>query len=62
MKFKIEIEMDNAAFEDNPDAEVIRILESAIFQIKRRGDIGALDGRPLHDINGNTVGKIRVTK
>lgn len=55
MKLRIEIKMDNAAFDDNPD-EVSDIL----FPVGRRVFNGD-DEFNLHDHNGNTVGKVVVT-
>ena len=57
MKITIEINMDNAAFED--EGEVKRILNDMtrkMDDIVRPGD-----GGNLRDINGNTVGKWIVT-
>ena len=62
MKLKIEIDMNNAAFEDaGSGVEVARILreiadrnENAIFQVG--------DGFNLKDINGNRTGYLKVTR
>ncbi len=51
MKFSLEIECDNAAFEDEPATEIGRILREAA----KRVEDGNIDF-PLRDINGNTVG------
>ena len=53
MKYKIEIDMDNAAFEDNEVGELIAILENLINKITLTGEIGR---RVLRDSNGNRVG------
>jgi hypothetical protein len=58
MKLKIEIAMDNAAFEDDRGAEVARILAQ---YAKRCGDGGDPEPCTLHDFNGNTVGHVKVT-
>jgi hypothetical protein len=50
-KFKLEIETDNAAFADDYNAEIARILRAVADKIER----GIIDARIL-DINGNTVG------
>lgn len=59
MKLKIEIAMDNAAFEGDPDAEVRSIVEQALRKL-------ALNGSPevvkLLDNNGNVVGTAKVVK
>jgi hypothetical protein len=52
MKFKLEIECDNAAFEDDPSYEVARILKEAATE---KVEQGTLTGK-LYDINGNLVG------
>lgn len=63
MKFKIEIECDNAAFEDGvygPGEELGRILDALSDKL------GSLVIRPgdsesLHDSNGNRVGQWSLT-
>lgn len=54
-KITIEIETENAAFEDNP-GEFDRILRT----IMDSDCIEDLDGKPLFDGNGNSVGKVNV--
>ncbi len=61
MKFKLEIEMDNAAFEDGHD-ELGQILSDVSVTIHRQFFAEAID--PIHgdagnvrDSNGNTVGR-----
>lgn len=59
MKFKLEIECNNAAFEDAPDDEIARILRSCA----RRLEIGfeGVSGRnALFDANGNRVGTFQL--
>lgn len=51
-KFKIEIKMDNDAFQEDPALEVARILRELADNVERNG----LGGRYLFDINGNMVG------
>lgn len=64
--FTLEIDMENAAFGDDPAAEVIRILRDCATRIER-GDDGSdhctLNGTVmvLCDINGNRVGFAEVT-
>lgn len=54
MKVEIEINCDNSAFDgDNFTFEVKRILSEV-----SKADY--LCGKPLFDINGNRVGKVRV--
>lgn len=49
--FKIEISTDNAAFQDDPGAEVARILR----EVAERVEAGELS-RTVRDYNGNGVG------
>ena len=55
MKFTMEVNMDNAAFEDSPENELARILSVAAEQVK-----ASYMGRACQDINGNTVGQWNV--
>jgi hypothetical protein len=54
MKFTLEIQCDNAAFENDPAKEVARILREVAKQV------GAYPAFPsvckARDLNGNTVG------
>lgn len=56
MKIQITIETDNAAFEDDP-SELARILETVAAKTE-----GLEPGEKanLRDINGNTVGTVRI--
>lgn len=61
MKLKVEIVMDNAAFEPENGTEAARILR----YLAERFDgehLRAKDLRPLRDVNGNRVGEARVTR
>lgn len=59
MKLTIEINMDNAAFEDCSGTECARILRKLALRIEgdncRPGDV-----TPCMDINGNKVGNATV--
>jgi len=48
MEYRIVINCDNAAFEDYPNDEIIRILKTIIDSNLKRNN--------LFDINGNKVG------
>jgi hypothetical protein len=61
MKLKLEIEMDNAAFEDQQGAEVARILHKLADQLDGNVWLGGLSTR-LIDFNGNVVGVAKTTK
>lgn len=57
-RITITIDTDGAAFEgDNYEPEVIRILTRLSERIG-----GDLDGYKLRDINGNTVGAVKVSR
>ena len=62
MQATVKIDMDNAAFADNPEGEIADILSSAAviiadaYHADRRAEQAALDS------NGNQVALIRVTK
>lgn len=58
MKVQIEVSTNNAAFEDSPD-ELFRILKDAAWQAHYMVN-GAEWSGILHDINGNTVGHVRI--
>lgn len=55
MKFTVEIECDNAAFEDDSGAEVARILRNLAAELENNP--GVLGRFPLRDTNGNRVGE-----
>jgi len=52
-KFKLEIETKNAAFGDNPELELSRLLIVLAEDVEQR----QLETYTLVDYNGNTVGK-----
>lgn len=56
MKLKIEINMDNAAFEDNPD-ELTDMLTTVGNRVTGYGEKSG----NIMDSNGNTVGKYAIT-
>ena len=57
MTITIRLKTDNAAFEDDQDAEIARILAEYLLTVGRFG----FDSRKLRDINGNIVGTVKVT-
>lgn len=61
MKLTITIQMDNAAFEPDPEHETICILTSLAVGI-REDQLAPGWSATLQDSNGNTVGKAKVTK
>ena len=62
MKLTIEINMDNAAFGESWTWEAGRILRSALQKLEEAGAYApdAEWGSKLRDINGNTVGQMKV--
>lgn len=61
MKLKIEIDLDNAAFEESINHEINRIL---VDFIERRMPPVLVSGDSwnLFDVNGNKIGKVLVTQ
>lgn len=53
------VQMDNAAFEDDPADEVRNLLQQVKSQVEFQQN--ELDGQVLRDRNGNTVGSWAVT-
>ena len=51
MRFKMEVIMDNAAFSENPEPELSRILAHVSDQLIEGSTFGI-----LMDVNGNKVG------
>jgi len=56
MEFKLNINMDNAAFEDCPEDELQDLLE----RVKQRLAGGVTEGK-IVDLNGNCVGEFKIT-
>lgn len=54
MRFVLEINLDNAAFEVRPRDEMVRILVVVAGQLPETPTVG--DSGRSRDINGNTVG------
>lgn len=60
INFSINVNLENAAFGDDPesrDSEIIRILEKVISDIEDGRQLGQ-DSWPIMDINGNKVGEV----
>ena len=61
MKAILEIDMDNAAFEENgPTSELSRILSHLSDEVIRHQIYGGGDFVTAVDMNGNTVGKLEI--
>ena len=56
MDFTLNINMDNADFENMPHMILAEILEKIANKIERGANIGK-----IMDVNGNTVGKFEIT-
>lgn len=65
MTYKITFHIDtgNAAFDECVSVEVARIIRQAIGILNHRGTrLESLNGAPLRDLNGNTVGEVVVRR
>jgi hypothetical protein len=58
MSFKLTIETENAAFDDEPEAEVARILRA----VAERLEIAGLTDGACYDVNGNRVGDFKLRR
>lgn len=56
MRFLLEVKMDNAAFDEEPQWELARILRGVADDVTDRGRFDMA----LYDINGNAVGRARM--
>lgn len=50
-RFILSFDTDNAAFEDDPFAEIARVLRATAEKVEDRNDMGT-----IRDLNGNTIG------
>ena len=57
MRYFLELDLDNAAFEDNPGLEVARILREVADRVDGYSFRNPRTVSPLRDINGNRVGQ-----
>ena len=62
MDFRLKIDMDNSAFEDNPGAELARILRDVASECRDYVDAPAAYVGCVRDINGNDVGEWKIKK
>lgn len=62
MKAKIEIRMENEAFDGNEGGETARILRELADKIQGQDYFTPMDEYTLRDINGNKVGLFRAHK
>ena len=58
MKLTIEITCDNDAFGEDPGPELARILTRLANDAK----CGKVESYQISDVNGNAVGKVKVTE
>lgn len=62
MKFKLTIDMDNAAFEPEESAEVSKILTDLAEYFSELPAVDLTTRGNVYDTNGNRVGEWKVTK
>lgn len=62
MKLKVEINLDNAAFEPDAGTEAARLLRQLANDIDGNRLAVAGSVKSLRDVNGNAVGKAQVVK
>ena len=63
MKLKIEMKMDNAAFDEGfKNIEAARILHEFAYKLCNSYDLGPEDTFVGHDLNGDTVLHAEVTE
>lgn len=61
MRILIEMNTDNAAFaDDNWSYETARVMRKLVDDIELANDCMELDGKRLHDINGNHIGTVKI--
>ena len=60
MVVHIEIGTGNAAFEDEPSVEVVRILRELCGRLKGHPHFSPGHDQPLRDANGNEVGFLTI--
>ena len=60
MAFRLTVDIEGAAFADNPAPEVARILRAVAEDLERGGDYDFF--RTLRDVNGNDVGRARMRR
>ena len=58
-KFMLEIDIDNDAFQPDPDIEIARLLHEAGMRVNG-GMLGRKSRMGLRDSNGNTVGGYQI--
>ena len=56
MRYMLEIQCDNAAFEGDPAAEIARILRACADRVALFSFAHKESRYPLKDVNGNTCG------
>ena len=56
MEFKLSFNMDNAAFDGNPEVEVARILRKLADNV----ELTQVDNYSLRDANGNKIGQANI--
>lgn len=62
MDFKLEFNMDNAAFEKHPEVEIDRIFQVIADQISLGAKESLITCGYIRDINNNCIGNFRISK
>lgn len=62
MKFTLELECNNAAFEHHPNLEIARILVTLASEVRESSKRNVPVLYRLRDVNGNTVGEAAWTE
>lgn len=56
MKFALEFDCDNAAFDEDPAEEIVKTLWRVAEQVRRRGLRRPGERVTIYDTNGNRIG------
>lgn len=60
MEFKISVNLDNAAFQDDTNNELFDILDMLAEDVRKGDKLKPGDKFPLFDSQGNTIGEAKV--
>ena len=60
MELRITVSMENAAFEDDRNDEIVRILRRLAMNIQEDAELTAGYAVPLRDVNGNLCGIAKI--
>lgn len=57
MEFKLEINLEDSAFDEMPGYEIARILRELAERVEYNTEVNKGEGGTLKDINGNIAGE-----